>query len=256
MEVIMSRFSGKLAIISGGASGMGALTAEHFVKEGGEVITLDINEEMGKSVANNIGKSCEFFKADVTDPESWNSLERHLGDRFNKITSVINAAGISEPATIEDETLDHWNRTHAINGTSVFLGCQFAVKAMKERSGSIVNFSSSLATRPQSFVLAYNYSKAGVLVLTRTVALHCAQMGYKIRCNAVQPGAINTPMMQRYVQDAENPEQQLIDFAASHPMNRIGEPEEVVRAVLFLASEDSSFTTGDSISVDGGVIAV
>jgi NAD(P)-dependent dehydrogenase (short-subunit alcohol dehydrogenase family) len=81
-------------------------------------------------------------------------------------------------------------------------------------------------------------------------------MGYKIRCNAVQPGAINTPMMQRYVEGAENPEQQLADFAASHPMNRVGEPEEVVRAVLFLASEDSSFTTGDSISVDGGVIAI
>ena len=252
----MPRFEDKLVIISGGASGMGALTAEHVVNEGGQVVTLDINEEMGKSVADKIGKSCEFFKADVTNQESWNSLEEHLGDRFNKITSVINAAGISEPATIEDETFDHWNRTHAINGTSVFLGCQFGVKSMKDRSGSIVNFASSLATRPQPFVIAYNYSKAGVLILTRTVALHCAQMGYKIRCNAVQPGAINTPMMQRYVEGAENPEQQLADFAASHPMNRVGEPEEVVRAVLFLASEDSSFTTGDSISVDGGVIAI
>ena len=111
-------------------------------------------------------------------------------------------------------------------------------------------------TRPKPFVVAYNYSKAGVLVLTRTVALHCAEMGYKIRCNAVQPGAINTPMMQRYVQAAENPDQQLSEFAASHPMNRVGEPDEVVNAVLFLASDDSAFTTGDSISVDGGVIAI
>ena len=252
----MKRFNEKIVVISGGASGMGALTAKRIVEEGGAVITLDINNELGKDVANEIGKKCEFVHADVTKPESWDDLENYLGDKFNQITSVINAAGISEPATIEDETFDHWNRTHSINGTSVFLGCQFGVKAMKENGGSIVNFSSSLATRPKPFVIAYNYSKAGVLAITRTVALHCAEMGYKIRCNSVQPGAINTPMMQRYVEAAEDPKQQLADFAASHPMNRVGDHAEVVNAVLFLASDDSAFTTGDSISVDGGVIAI
>ena len=194
----MSRFEGKFAVISGGASGMGAATAKRFVEEGGSVITLDINKELGNKISEEIGESCEFFQADVSKAEDWKRLEEHLGNRFNEITSVINAAGISEPGTIEDETIEHWERVHAINGTSVFLGCQFAVKAMKERKGSIVNFASSLATRPKPFVISYNYSKAGVLVLTRTVALHCAEMGYDIRCNAVQPGAINTPMMQRY----------------------------------------------------------
>ena len=252
----MSRFEGKFAVISGGASGMGAATAKRFVEEGGSVITLDINKELGNKISEEIGESCEFFQADVSKAEDWKRLEEYLGNRFNEITSVINAAGISEPGTIEDETIEHWERVHAINGTSVFLGCQFAVKAMKERKGSIVNFASSLATRPKPFVISYNYSKAGVLVLTRTVALHCAEMGYDIRCNAVQPGAINTPMMQRYVEAAEDPGQQLSEFAASHPMNRVGEPDEVVSAVLFLASDDSSFTTGDSISVDGGVIAI
>jgi NAD(P)-dependent dehydrogenase (short-subunit alcohol dehydrogenase family) len=252
----MSRFEGKFAVISGGASGMGAAAAKRFVEEGGSVITLDINKELGNKISEEIGESCEFFQADVSKAEDWKRLEEHLGNRFNEITSVINAAGISEPGTIEDETIEHWERVHAINGTSVFLGCQFAVKAMKERKGSIVNFASSLATRPKPFVISYNYSKAGVLVLTRTVALHCAEMGYDIRCNAVQPGAINTPMMQRYVEAAEDPDQQLSEFAASHPMNRVGEPDEVVSAVLFLASDDSSFTTGDSISVDGGVIAI
>jgi NAD(P)-dependent dehydrogenase (short-subunit alcohol dehydrogenase family) len=252
----MARFDGKLAIVSGGASGMGAATAKRIVEEGGSVVTLDINDKGGQEVAHQIGNSCEFFKADVTKAEDWNALEKHLGDRFKKITSVINAAGISEPSSIEDETVEHWNRTHAINGTSVFLGCQFGVKAMKERKGTIVNFSSSLATRPKPFVVSYNYSKAGVLILTRTVALHCAEMGYNIRCNAVQPGAIDTPMMRRYVDIAEDPNQQLVEFAASHPMNRIGQPDEVVSAVLFLASDDSAFTTGDSISVDGGVIAI
>jgi len=252
----MSRFEGKFGVISGGASGMGAATAKRFVEEGGSVITLDINKELGNKISEEIGESCEFFQADVSKAEDWKRLEEHLGNRFNEITSVINAAGISEPGTIEDETIEHWERVHAINGTSVFLGCQFAVKAMKERKGSIVNFASSLATRPKPFVISYNYSKAGVLVLTRTVALHCAEMGYDIRCNAVQPGAINTPMMQRYVEAAEDPDQQLSEFAASHPMNRVGEPDEVVSAVLFLASDDSSFTTGDSISVDGGVIAI
>ena len=251
----MERFKGKLGVISGGASGMGAETARHYAKEGGSVITIDIDEEGGNRVSEEIGESCEFVKVDVTKEEDWNDLETHLGERFYKITNVVNAAGISEPATIEDDTVEHWDRVHAINGTSVFLGCRFAVKAMKQNGGSIVNFSSSLATRPKPFVLSYNYSKAGVLVITRTVALHCAEKGYKIRCNAVQPGAINTPMMQRYLDAAEDPQQQLADFAASHPMNRVGEPEEVVSAVLFLCSDDSSYTTGDSISVDGGVIA-
>ena len=251
----MERFKGKLGVISGGASGMGAETARHYAKEGGSVITIDIDEEGGNRVSEEIGESCEFVKVDVTKEEDWNDLETRLGERFYKITNVVNAAGISEPATIEDETVEHWDRVHAINGTSVFLGCRFAVKAMKQNGGSIVNFSSSLATRPKPFVLSYNYSKAGVLVITRTVALHCAEKGYKIRCNAVQPGAINTPMMQRYVDAAEDPQQQLADFAASHPMNRVGEPEEVVSAVLYLCSDDSSYTTGDSISVDGGVIA-
>ena len=251
----MERFKGKLGVISGGASGMGAETARHYAKEGGSVITIDIDEEGGNRVSEEIGESCEFVKVDVTKEEDWNDLETHLGERFYKITNVVNAAGISEPATIEDETVEHWDRVHAINGTSVFLGCRFAVKAMKQNGGSIVNFSSSLATRPKPFVLSYNYSKAGVLVITRTVALHCAEKGYKIRCNAVQPGAINTPMLQRYLDAAEDPQQQLADFAASHPMNRVGEPEEVVSAVLFLCSDDSSYTTGDSISVDGGVIA-
>ena len=252
----MSRFDGKLAVISGGASGMGALTARKFVEEGGSVIIIDVNQTDGEKVASDIGDNCEFFKVDVTKEEGWNSLQEYLGERFYKITTVVNAAGISEPGTIEDETLEHWNRVHAINGTSVFLGCQFAVKAMKETEGTIINFSSSLATRPKPFVLSYNYSKAGVLSITRTVALHCAELGYKIRCNAVQPGAINTPMVQRYLDAADDPDIQLKEFADQHPMKRIGEPEEVVSAVLFLASDDSSYTTGDSISVDGGVIAI
>ena len=136
----MTRFNEKIVVISGGASGMGALTAKRVVEEGGTAITLDINEDLGNKVAKEIGNKCEFFNADVTKPESWNDLENYLGDRFNKVTSVINAAGISEPATVEDETFYHWNRTHSINGTSVFLGCQFGVKAMKKNGGTIVNF--------------------------------------------------------------------------------------------------------------------
>ena len=131
---------------------MGAVTAKRIVEEGGSVVTLDINDKGGEEVAHQIGNSCEFFKADVTKAEDWDNLEKHLGDRFKKITSVINVAGISEPSSIEDETVEHWNRTHAINGTSVFLGCQFGVKAMKESKGTIVNISSSLATRPKPFV--------------------------------------------------------------------------------------------------------
>ena len=150
----MERFKGKLGVISGGASGMGAETARHYAKEGGSVITIDIDEEGGNRVSEEIGESCEFVKVDVTKEEDWNDLETHLGERFYKITNVVNAAGISEPATIEDETVEHWDRVHAINGTSVFLGCRFAVKAMKQNGGSIVNFSSSLATRPKPFVLS------------------------------------------------------------------------------------------------------
>ena len=153
----MLRFEGKFAVISGGASGMGAATAKRFVEEGGSVITLDINEESGNKISEEIGESCEFFKADVSKAEDWKRLENHLGDRFNKVTSVINAAGISEPGTIEDETIEHWERVHAINWTSVFLGCKLNKTFLSVNDSSINWFGVFNIFLISLFIFSYKY---------------------------------------------------------------------------------------------------
>jgi 3alpha(or 20beta)-hydroxysteroid dehydrogenase len=176
-------------------------------------------------------------------------------ERFGKLTVLCNIAGISEPGNVVDGTLDTWERTIDINLNGPYYGMRAALPAM-ESSGepcAIVNIGSMIAIRAAAFVAAYSASKAGLLGLTRSVALDCAERGVPVRANMVHPGAIRTPMYNRYkYSGADEPENIERDFAATHPMNRIGEPEEVARAVVWLASDEASFTTGCDITVDGG----
>ena len=160
------------------------------------------------------------------------------------------------PGPVEDCDFELWKKIQATNLDSTFLGCQQGLKAIKASGGgSIVNFASSLADSPMSIQVPYGASKSGVINITRTVALHCAEQGYDIRVNAVAPGAIDTPMYQAYLAMSEDPEEAAASFAAAHPMGRVGKPEEVARATLFLASDLSSFTTGSVLNVDGGIAA-
>ncbi|MEM6908465.1 MAG: glucose 1-dehydrogenase [Pseudomonadota bacterium] len=251
----MGKMDGKVALVTGGAEGIGATVARLIVAEGGQVLLCDVQIDKAQALADELGDSAAAFELDVRDLERWHSAVKAAQDHFGKLNVLCNIAGISEPGIVTDLDLDSWQRTIDINLSGPFYGCRAAIPAMEASGepGAIVNIGSMIALRAAAFVAAYSASKAGLLGLTRSVALDLAERGLPIRVNMVHPGAIRTPMMERYLQSgADTPENIEAGFAATHPMNRIGEPEEVAKAVVFLASDDASFTTGCDFTVDGG----
>ena len=251
----MGRMTGKVALVSGGAEGIGAAVARLIVAEGGCVMLGDVQLDKARALADELGAQADAVQLDVRDLTQWEAAVAATQARFGKLTVLCNIAGISEPGTVTDGTLDVWHRTIDINLHGPFYGMRAALPAM-EASGepcAIVNIGSMIAMRPAAFVAAYSASKSGLRGLTQSVALDCAARGVPIRANMVHPGAIRTPMYDRYkYSGADTPENIETGFAATHPMNRIGEPEEVARAVVFLASDEASFTTGVDFTVDGG----
>jgi 3(or 17)beta-hydroxysteroid dehydrogenase len=199
-------------------------------------------------------------RLDVTDEASWTQAVAAAQAAFGPLTTIVNSAGVSVPASIEDESLEGFRRTLAINLEGTFLGCKFGVAALKGgRGGAIVNVASTLGVRGGAIFPAYGASKGGVRTLTRSVAVHCAEQGYDIRVNAILPGAIHTEMVEGYVAAgiaAGGSREAVIEgFASVHPMKRLGRPDEPANAIVFLASDEASFTTGAELPVDGGYLA-
>ena len=251
----MGRMSGKVALVTGGAEGIGATVGRMIVEEGGSVMLCDVQIDKARELAEELGENAEAFELDVRNLDQWHEAVKATQERFGKLTVLCNIAGISEPGNVVDGTLDTWERTIDINLNGPYYGMRATLPAMEASGepGAIVNIGSMIAIRAAAFVAAYSASKAGLLGLTRSVALDCAEREVPIRANMVHPGAIRTPMYNRYkYSGADEPENIERDFAATHPMNRIGEPEEVARAVVWLASDEASFTTGCDITVDGG----
>lgn len=246
---------GKVALISGGAEGIGAAVARLIVAEGGSVMLADLQMDKARALASELGERAGAHELDVRDLDGWHAAVAATVERFGKLTVLCNIAGISEPGNVVDGSLDVWQRTIDINLNGPYYGCRAALPAM-ESSGepcAIVNIGSMIALRAAAFVAAYSASKAGLIGLTRSIALDCAARGVPVRANMVHPGAIRTPMYNRYKHSGlDTPDNMETNFAATHPMNRIGEPEEVARAVVWLASDESSFTTGVDLTVDGG----
>jgi 3alpha(or 20beta)-hydroxysteroid dehydrogenase len=251
----MVDMTGKVALISGGAEGIGGTVGRLFVAAGGSVMLADVQAEKAAAHAATLGPRAASIGLDVRDLEAWERAVEAVIARFGKLTNLFNIAGISEPGAVQDVDLDSWKRTIDINLHGTFNGCRVAIPAMvaSGEACSIVNTGSMLALRPGGIFASYCASKAAVTSLTKCIALDCADKGYKIRANTVHPGAIRTPMFERYVAafpgTAEEGEAM---FAANHPMGRVGEAEEVAKAMLFLASDDASFTTGVDFTVDGG----
>lgn len=251
----MGKMQNKVALVTGGAEGIGATVGRMIVAEGGSVMLCDLQIDKARALADELGENAEAFELDVRNLDQWHEAVKATVERFGKLTVLCNIAGISEPGNVVDGTLDTWERTIDINLNGPFYGMRAALPVMEKSGepGAIVNIGSMIAIRAAAFLAAYSASKAGLLGLTRSVALDCTERGVPIRANMVHPGAIRTPMYERYkFSGADEPENIERDFAATHPMNRIGEPEEVARAVLWLASDESSFTTGCDITVDGG----
>ena len=257
----MNRVDGKVALVTGGASGIGAATATVLVQAGAQVVLTDLDEARGRALAGELGNRARFMSQDVTSPEHWQRVVEDVLAHEGKLDVLVNNAGVARPEDIETMTLEDWHGVMRVNLDGVFLGLQAAVKAMKARGGSIVNISSIMGMVGGAGP-AYNASKGGVRTLTKSVMAYCARMGYAIRVNSVHPGYIWTPMVQGAVAQASDffpgttPDELKADLISKHPIGRLGEPMEIARGVLFLASDDSSFMNGAELVIDGGYTAV
>ena len=255
-----TRLAGKIALISGGASGIGAASAKRFIDEGAKVVIGDINTEKGKAIAAQYGDELSFTVLDVTSAESWGAAITFATSKMGGLTTLVNSAGVSIPGSIEDISLEDFRHTMSINLEGTFLGTQAGIKALKDVKGaSIVNVASTLGHKGGSFVPAYCASKGGVLLLTKASALHCSENGYDLRINTISPGAIHTEMVDPYIkagiEAGATAEDVIQSFADNHPMKRLGTPNEPANAIVFLASDESSYSTGIDIPVDGGYLA-
>lgn len=248
----MARMTGKVALVSGGAEGIGAAVARRIVDEGGSVMLGDVQADKAAALAAELGERAAALALDVRDPDAWDRAVAATTDRFGKLNVLCNIAGISEPGGTTELELDSWRRTLDINLTGTMLGCRAALPAIVAAGepGAVVNVGSMLAWRVGGGFAAYCASKAGVAALTKTVALDCAAKGWPIRANTVHPGAIRTPMLERYLEPGHEAESEAM-FASNHPMGRVGEADEVARAIVFLASDEASFTSGADLPVDG-----
>lgn len=250
----MGRMTGKVALISGGAEGIGGTVARMIVAEGGSVMLGDLQLDKAKALAAELGPNADAAVLDVRDLAQWEAAVAATLARFGKLTTLCNIAGISEPGNTVDADLDSWDRHIAINLTGSFYGCRAAIPALAAsgEAATIVNIGSMLAHRAAGGMAAYCASKAGVTHLTRSVALDCAERGLNIRANTVHPGAIRTPMYDRYLNAGGATAEQIeAVMASAHPMGRVGTPEEVAKAIVFLSCDDSSFTSGTDLNVDG-----
>lgn len=252
----MARIDGKVVLISGGASGIGAATARLVVREGGKAVIADRDETKGTALAAELGMAAHFVPLDVVQETSWQAAVAAAKRKFNALHGLLNAAGIGVRNTIEDCTLEDYRRVNDINSLGTFLGCKTAIPAMKASGGgSIVNISSVLGLRGAAQAMAYCASKGAVRTLTKNVALYCAQMKYGIRCNSVHPGYIDTPMIApRLAQNVGNVSGRQ-SLEEMHPLGRLGRADEVAYMILFLLSDESGFSTGSEFVCDGGLTA-
>ena len=255
----MARLEGKVALISGGARGQGAVEANLFAREGAKVVIGDLLEEEGKQVEaqiNEIGGECLFVRLDVTSQADWDQAVQAAVSKFGKLNILVNNAGIGTARgpdgvafTLEELGEDQWDRVMDVNAKGVFLGTKAAIPEMRKAGGgSIINIS-SIAGLVGGQTTAYGASKGAVRLFTKATAIQYAGEG--IRANSVHPGVIETPMTANML---SNPDQRESSIAR-HPMGRVGRPEEVAYGVLYLASNESSFVTGSELVIDGGLTA-
>jgi len=257
------RVSGKIAMMTGGASGLAKASAKLFVEEGGQVMVADIDEAGGRAVAESLGDAADFVRLDVTSEQDWIDGYAAAKDRFGGVHIVLNSAGIGWTQPVTEISLEDWRRVHAIDLDGVFLGCKHGVPAIADTiqagvgssKGSIVNISSIAGNIAGHNMAAYNSAKAAVRHLTKSVALHCCRQGYEIRCNSVHPTFVDTPILDKH-RERFGAEEAMKKLARQVPIGRVGKPEEVAYSILFLASDESSYTTGSELLVDGGISAM
>ena len=252
----MNRVADKIALITGGASGIGRATAQRLAAEGARIAVSDINIAGAQTTADDIGGSAIALEHDVTDEASWANVLAATEDRLGGLHVLVNCAGIVSLGTVEETTLEDWRRVHAVDLDSVFLGCKLGVPVIaRHGGGSIVNLSSISGIVAAHNLAAYNSAKAAVRHLTKSVALHCARQGNGIRCNSVHPAFIDTAMLDDILRRGSR-EEGLERLARQVPLGRVGDTDDIAWAIVYLASDESKFMTGAEMVLDGGVSAM
>lgn len=244
----MDRLKGKVAIITGGAKGMGLADAQAFLKEGAKVTIADLDEEAGQKAQADLGEDSLFVKMDVSKEADWQNVFKQTEDKFGPVNVLVNNAAFTFQDNPEDFDLDKWKQLTDVDLGGTLLGMKYAVKAMKDKGGSIVNMSSVGGLVGNFNIISYNGAKWGVRGITKSAALYCARKGYPIRINSVHPGIVHTAMF-----DADPVFGKRI--AKMHPMGRVAKPSEIANMIVFLASDESSFSTGSEFVADGGYSA-
>ncbi len=253
----MERLEGKVALITGGGSGIGRATALLFAREGAKVVVADISSELGEETVRAIragGGTATFVKTDVTKEEDVRRAVQTAVDSYGQLTILFNNAGVAGPYGVADVSLETWHRVMDINVTGTFFGFKYGVPAIQQSGGgAIISTSSTAGLAGSVGSPSYSAAKGAIVNLTKSMALQLAKSN--IRVNCVCPGPVDTPLNIQFFAGMPNPEAARASFIGGIPMGRIGKPEEVAAAVLFLASDEASYITGVPLPVDGGHLA-
>jgi meso-butanediol dehydrogenase/(S,S)-butanediol dehydrogenase/diacetyl reductase len=251
----MGKLDSRIAVITGAGSGIGEATAKLFASEGARVVIVDIDDKGGQRVAGEIGPAALFRNTDVSDPVQVEAMVKSTAERFGRLDVLFNNAYATTLAPLGEMSVEAWHKTISVTLSGVFYGMRFALPQMvAQGGGAIVNTASISGLAGDYHAGAYNAAKAGVVNLTRTAAIEYARKN--IRVNAVCPGMVATPaVLNGFIANSRNPERVRKLNDECHPIGRMGQPEEIARVVLFLASDDASFMTGSIVVADGGVTA-
>ncbi len=248
----MGRVQGKVALVTGGAGGVGREDCLLLAREGARVIITDVDQDGGRALAKEIGEPAMFLRHDISSEDDWKTVTSAAQDRFGRLDAVVNNAGILLLASIEETTLEQWRTIQRVNADGYFLGCKYAVAALRKTGGgSIVNMSSSAAIVGMPMCPAYSASKGAVAALTRSVAAWSKSQGYRIRCNSIHPDGILTPMTLPLM---GNPDPRTLGIE-SIPNTRFCDPKDVANLVLFLVSDESRFISGAELHIDNAMTA-
>ena len=252
------RVAGKVALVTGGAKGLGEADARALAAQGAKVVLTDVDDNAGQAVAEDIGAL--FKRQDVTDEVGWQRIIAEIKAEFGALHVLVNNAGIVLPGSIEGQTYADYRAQVAVSADATFLGCKYAIPLMAESGGgSIINMASVASKLAYSGIVGYAAAKGAVEGISRSIAAHCLESGYKIRCNSIHPGSINTPMVRNVGRQMEEaglvaPGEAQVPDPAEVPV--LGVPSNIADVVVFLASDESAFITAQEFVVDGGMSMV